>query len=187
MHAPRRSARSDTRAGSPSTKQPRPRPGPDALVQGRYVDDPDGGAVLVLQGHQVGEEGHAVDEGLGAVDRIQDPGPTRRARDVGFLFAHDGVVTECLADAVAQQPFGAPVGHRDRRAVVLALDGQVGAAEVPQGQGSGLPGDVHGELDQGRIDGRTGRGGVSVGHRRSLRPGHSGPGRLPIGHRQEFS
>ena len=114
--------------------------------------------MTILEGHQVCEEWDAVDERLGAVDRVQDPGPAGGPGDVGLLLAHDGVVWEGLADPLAQQSFGAPVGHRDRRAVVLALDGEVGLSEVPEGQLTGLPGDVHGELDQGRVDGRSGCG-----------------------------
>jgi len=108
--------------------------------------------VLVLEGDQVAVERYPMDERLGAVDGVEDPGTAARSRCVGLLFTDDAVVGMGGPDVFPEQPFGAPVGRGDGCAVVLAVDVEVGVSEVAEGEGTGIPGDGHGEVDEGGVD-----------------------------------
>ena len=124
--------------------------------------------MLVLEGEQVGVERHPAREGLGAVDRVEDPPPPRGAGRRRLLLAEHAVAGERLAELLAEVPLGVLVGGRDGRAVPLALDGQVGRPEPAQ---RALPGRAH-EGDGGVEGGLVGR---RRGHRGSLAPRRSGP------------
>ena len=102
---------------------------------------------------------HAVDERLGAVDRVEDPAKAARARPLGKFFAQDGVVGKGRGDAAAEEFFRPAVGGGDRRIVALAFDLQVVAAEVFQRE---LPGFAGGR--QGQFQSR-GQFGCGRGHR----------------------
>ena len=158
-----------TRAGRPLQKQPSAAAGPHRLAERGHVDHPDGEAVLVLDGEQVGVERHAAGEGLRAVDRVEHPAPARGADPLGLLLAEHPVVGMAAGQLVADEPLGGPVGRRDRRAVALEVDVEVVGAEVAQGQLAGHAGQLDGLLHQGRVDrfrhqsDRT--GSVSAGRR----------------------
>ena len=100
---------------------------------------------------------HSVGERLGAVDRVDDPAPARRTARLGFLFAEDAVVGVTPGQLLAEQPFGSSVRFGDRRAVALAVDLQVGGAEVLKGQLAGEVGEGDRFLEQLGLDRRRHR------------------------------
>src|SRR5690606_6907245 len=65
-----------------------PRRGPYPLSERGQIDDPQDRTALVQQGDQRPEKRNAMDEGLGAVDRVDHPGAPGRS----------GVRAEFLAD-----------------------------------------------------------------------------------------
>ena len=133
--------------------------GVDGLAQRRHVDDADGRTGGVVHGQQVRVERDTVGEGLGAVDRVDDPGASRPAVSIGLLLADDGVVGEAGGDLVAQELLGRLVGGGDRRAVALALDLEVVGAEPVERHPTGLADQVDGHLEQvGQLRTRVGRG-----------------------------
>ena len=77
-------------------------------------------------------------EGLGAVDRIDDPGAAAGPGDVVLLLAEDGVVGEAGLDLLADEAFGGPVGLGDRCAVALAVDLEIVSTELPHRELTGL-------------------------------------------------
>ena len=89
------------------------------------------------------------------VDGIDDParlgvgGP-----GVALLLAEHGVARVRLGDAFAQQRLGFTVGRRDERAVVLALDGVLGAVVAHR--------DRVGGVGEGEREGEETGGGRSV-------------------------
>ena len=120
-------------------------------------------------------EGLAGDEGLGAVDGIEHPGPLLRsalAELDALLLAEDGVRREALADERAHGSLGALVGDGHGRRVVLVVDLQRGAEVLDGDLGRGVheirgEGDVLGrDLGRGGGGDDGGAGSPSVGARR---------------------
>ena len=70
----------------------------------------------------------SVDELLGAVDRVGDPaaGVLQPRLVVGPFLGQEGVVRECLPDALPNDPVGRQVGVRDRRLVRFDINRSVG-------------------------------------------------------------
>ncbi len=60
-----------------------------------------------------------MNEGLGAVDRVEDPAKTARARLLGKFLAENAVVGKRGGDALPQVLFGAAIGYGHRRIVAF--------------------------------------------------------------------
>ncbi len=117
--------------------------------------------MLVVEGQQRRVEGDATGERLGPVDRVDDPAAAGGTRGLGLLLAEHAVVGEPGGDPFPDEALGVPIGGGDRRAVGLAVDGEVAGLEPAQGRLAGLAGDVDGEVEQRPVD--RGRGGGGVG------------------------
>ena len=100
----------------------------------------------VEEGDQRPEERAAGDEGLGAVDRVEDPDELGVGPVGAVLLAEDAVVREAPADRLAKERFGLAVGDRDRRLVRLELDVEVVAREVGPDEGAALLGELDNEV-----------------------------------------
>ena len=93
---------------------------------------------FVLHSDQRAIQRHAVNERLRAVDRIENPAATARARPVRKFFAQNGVVGKGRRDPLSQQLLGLPVGDGDGRGIRFAFDGQIVALEIVQREPAGL-------------------------------------------------
>jgi len=135
-------------AAPPTTTDPRTAaaPCPPAHAQRRRRDHRSLELTIPLHGDQRGEQGHAAQVVVRAVDGIDDPAGGGPARVVAVLLAEDPVVGERRADPVAEHPLDPGVGHGDERRVRLARDLHV-PVEVLERQRIGGIAPVEGRLD----------------------------------------
>ena len=84
------------------------------------------------------EEGHAADEVVGAVDRVDVPADARRALLVAVLLADEAVVRVDGPDPLAEEALDRPVGLGDERAVGLARRSGTSRRIPAQGDAVGL-------------------------------------------------
>ena len=115
--------------GGPPVERRAPVVAHEELLKDRLVDASEDGLPLVDEADQRAEERDSRREGLGAVDRVQDPDELR-VRPLGpGLLANDPVAGELLSDQPPHKVLGAPVGGRDRGQVRLELHLDIGPAE----------------------------------------------------------
>jgi hypothetical protein len=120
---------------------------PSRSAPTREIDRADDHLAVALQAHQHRVQRHAAHEGLGAVDRVEDPAVGGAGARLALLLAQDAVAGVAGLDQLAHQPLRGAVGRRHGRLVLLQLGGQVGL-EVAQGQLAGLPCQVGREVAQ---------------------------------------
>ncbi len=82
------------------------------------------GSAIHRQGEKDIELTGAIDEVLGAIERVGDPtAPDREAGGiVGALLGEEGIAWICLADALADDPVGGKIGVGHRRVVAFSPD-----------------------------------------------------------------
>jgi hypothetical protein len=125
--------------------QPPSRPGADVLgrpppaVQGGCGHQPDDRLVAVEQRDQSGPHGHAADEVLRPVDRVEDPAAGAVPRRPELL-AHDGVAGTGPAEGDPEHLLDGAVGVGHGGQVRLGVDLQVLCPEPLQADGVGLVG-----------------------------------------------
>ena len=109
----------------------------DDFVHGRESADAGDHAIVVFDTNQRAEERDTVDEGLCAVDGIDDPAVAISGRCVGEFFAEDPVVGETEFQLLADEQFGAAIGDGDRRLIGLGFHKQSVSAVVLQNELAG--------------------------------------------------
>lgn len=88
-----------------------------------------------------------MDEGFGAVDRVNNPAVAAAARYAGEFFAEDGIIRVEGLDATADEQFSVAVGNRNGGLVRLGFDEQTIAAIVLEDQEPGILGKLEGGLE----------------------------------------
>jgi hypothetical protein len=112
-----------------------------------HVDDAEHDLVALFERDEIGVQGNTADEGLRAVDGVDDPRVAGVARVVGKFLADETVVREVRRHGVAHGLLDLPIGLGNRGAVPLGLDREGGVLEVVLGQGAGAFGQVESEAD----------------------------------------
>ena len=115
------------RTGSPFNRGARPLGADPAFAQGRAVDDADHRAAPVQQRDQTAEQRAPGDEGLGAVDGIENPDIFGVVALHAVFLAEDAVFRHRLGQDGPHRRLGAPIGDRDRAGIGLGVDGDGGA------------------------------------------------------------
>ena len=93
-----------------------------ALARDRLVDDAEDRPARMGQGDQRAEQGHAADEGFGAVDRVEHPDELGVLALAPELLADDAVSGKARAYQPPHCFFHGAVGHGHRRQVGLVVD-----------------------------------------------------------------
>ena len=133
--------------------------GSHRLADAREVGNADLDPSVDLQADQDAVQGHAADEGTGAVDRVDIPVASSSAFRVvravarPELFADDRVAWEGLGDPGADQLLGAAVGLGDGRAIALEFRLDAEPEELKR-QLPGDPGGLDRKVELGLIVGR---------------------------------
>ena len=127
-------------------------PGPHTSVEGRKKDDANRRAPAVNECQERGKERHALREGLGAVDRVDDPSPAGAPGAPPFLLAEDGVGGPCGRDLVAEEGLRLDVSLRHGRTVPLGGDRQAPLLVPLQRDLARLPRGRDGKVDELFID-----------------------------------
>ena len=176
------SVRSADRHRAAVAEAAQPPAGVHGRAEGGQVDDADHRAVLVEHGQQVGVEGNAPGEGLGAVDGVDHPGQTAGAGDVVLLLAEDGVVGMSARPArLRMRRSAARSASVTGVPSLLVADGQVGPVEPAEGELAGGPGEGHGLVEQGRVGGGRAHRAIVARPLAGSGRGWAGAARRPAG------
>lgn len=144
------------------------------LAEDGLMDATEDGFAAVEKGDEGAPERDAGDEGFGAIDRVEHPGPFGAFVEVAEFLAKDAVIGEARGDEAAHELLGAAIGGGDRGGIALEIDGEVGAAEE---RADKIAGGL-GEFDKERAEGREvhaaecgPRSGRNTRKKVGLRPG----------------
>ena len=122
--------------------------GAEKLAERRQVDCPDDRQALAFEADQNAIQRHAIDECLGAIDRIENPAMRRAGIGLTLFLAQNAVVRIACGDQLAHQALGLAVRDGHRRIVGLGIRHDAGL-EVAQGDAPGQPGELAGKCPQG--------------------------------------
>lgn len=99
------------------------------LTEDGLVNAAENRLAAVKEGEEGPKEGHAGDEGLGAVDGVEHPHPLGVGAIGAELFADDAVGGVTLGDKAAHKLLRAAIGRGDRGVVALKVNGEGGIGE----------------------------------------------------------
>src|SRR5882762_277273 len=143
--AKRFSCRDTRRLTVPETTEPAR--GIDQLIQGRKINRSQDRLAIDLQANEDRIERNAMNNGIGAINRIDNPTTLRCSDLLAFFFAKNAIVGKGLLDTDAQKPFGFPIGTGHKRVVSLSFSAKR-SFEVPLSKVSGFARQSRGEIQK---------------------------------------